>query len=103
MLPESVERLFEVMQVRVLAKICRLHTVEAKGHAVLFTFQPNKMPAEPVMQQLMDRYARRLRFPTPTSVELQLPSEDWSVVFRELTVALQTMQLCGTKPEKPYD
>ncbi len=96
-LPEPVERLFEVMQVRVLAKATHLLTVESKAETVVLTFQPKAMPTEHAMQALMDRYQRRLRFPTPTSVEIQLPTGDWTALFQELSVALQTLHLCDTK------
>lgn len=102
-LPEPVERLFEVMQVRVLAKVVRLLTVEVKSDAILLTFQPKAVPPERAMQVLIDRYQRRLRFPTPTAVEIQMPTADWGALFPELTGSLQTLQLCDTKENMPHE
>lgn len=102
-IPEPMERLFEVMQIRVYAKAIRLLTVEVKSDAVLLTLQPKAVPAERAVQTLMDRYARRLRFLSPTSVEIQMATGDWSGLFQELSAALQTLQLCDTKERMPHE
>jgi hypothetical protein len=39
----------------------------------------------------MDRYQRRLRLLSPLSFELQMPEQEWSARFPELTTALQTL------------
>ncbi|GKS60315.1 transcription-repair-coupling factor [Nitrospira sp.] len=102
-LPEPVERLFEVMQIRALAKASRLHSIETKSDTVVLAFHPKASPPERGVQQLMDRYQHRLRFSTPASIELQIPTGEWPTVFQEVSVALQTMQLCDTKPVRPHD
>ena len=101
-LPDSVERLFEVMQIRTLAKVLRLALVEVKTQAVVLTFQPKASPPERGVQALMDRYHRHLRFLSPTSVEIQMPSDDWSSLFPELSASLQTLQACDTSEPVPH-
>ncbi|MBM4123693.1 MAG: transcription-repair coupling factor, partial [Nitrospira sp.] len=98
--PEPMERLFEVMQVRLLAKALRLASVEVKAgptHTALVTFGPKAQAPEAGMRRLMDRYQRRLRLLSPLSFELQLPQGDWPTLFPELNAALQTLTVCDTK------
>ena len=94
--PESVERLFEVMQVRLMAKKLRLSSVVVQPDAVVITFDPKAKIPEAAVQQLMDQYKKRLRLLSPLSFQLQMPHEDWGLVFPELNATLQTLQVCGT-------
>ena len=93
-LPEPVERLFEVMQIRLLAKILRLSSVEIKSATVVIVFDPKAPIPEAGIRSLMDRYHRRFRLLSPLSFELQMPQPDWSAVMPELTAALQTLIAC---------
>ncbi len=95
-LPDPVERLFEVMQVRLLAKALRLSSVEAKPGAVAITLDPKARMPEAGVRQLMDRYQRRLRFLSPQSFEIQMPAPEWQTLVPELTAVLQTLTVCGT-------
>jgi transcription-repair coupling factor (superfamily II helicase) len=95
-LPEPVERLLEVMQVRLLAKTLRLASVEVKDQAAVLTFDPKAPLPEPGIRRLMDQYQRRFRLLAPLSFELTIPRGAWSAVFPELTAALQTLTVCGT-------
>jgi len=99
-LPDPVERLFEVMQVRVLAQTLRLAQVEVKPGppaAVALTFDPKAPLPEAGIRKVMDRYQRRFRLRSPLSFEIQMPQPDWGSVFPELTAALQTLAVCDTK------
>ncbi|MGE3151459.1 MAG: transcription-repair coupling factor [Nitrospiraceae bacterium] len=100
-LPDAVERLFEVMQIRTLAKVLRLASVEIIHQAVVLSFLPKASPPERGVQALMDRYDRRLRFLTPTSVEIQMPTDEWASLFPELNLSLQTLQGCDTSEPVP--
>ncbi|MBM4122580.1 MAG: transcription-repair coupling factor [Nitrospira sp.] len=95
-LPEPVERLFEVMQIRLLAKALRLASVEVKPGTVIISCDPKTQAPEAGIRQLMDRYQRRLRLLSPLSFELQMPPGDWLALFPELTAALKTLTVCGT-------
>ena len=99
--PDPVERLFELMQIRLLAKQLRLSSVVEQPHAVVITFDPKATVSETAVQALMDRYKKRLRFLSPLSFELQIPHEDWSLVFPELNATLQTLHVCGTNNQGP--
>jgi transcription-repair coupling factor (superfamily II helicase) len=95
-LPEPVERLFEVMQIRRLAKSLRLASVEVKPAAVALAFDPKARVPEAGMRRLMDRYQRRLRLLSPLAFELQTPHGDWASVYADLNAALQTLAFCDT-------
>jgi transcription-repair coupling factor (superfamily II helicase) len=95
-LPDAVERLFEVMQVRLLAKALRLASVEARPGTVVITLDPKARRPEAGVRQLMDRYQRRLRFRSPQSFEIQMPAQEWQTLVPELTAVLQTLTVCGT-------
>ena len=99
--PDPVERLFELMQIRLLAKQLRLASVVEQLHAVVITFDPKAKVSETAVQALMDKYKKRLRFLSPLSFELQMPHDDWSLVFPELNAILQTLHVCGTNNKEP--
>ena len=99
--PEPVERLFEVMQIRLLAKQLHLSSVVEQPNAVVVTFDPKARVSEQAVHILMDRYKKRLRFLSPLSFELQMPHEDWSLVFPELNATLQTLNVCDTNKTSP--
>jgi len=94
--PDPVERLFEVMQIRLQAKALRLASVELKAESVAVTLDARSPVASTAVQQLMDRYKTRIRFVSPLSFELHMPHEDWSSIFRELTAILQSLEVYGT-------
>ncbi|MEW6543966.1 MAG: transcription-repair coupling factor [Nitrospirota bacterium] len=100
-LPDPVERLFEVMQIRLLAKSLRLASVEVKsggtGGTMAVSFAPQAPVPEAGIRRLMDRYQRRLRLLSPRSFELQSRDGDWLALFPELSAALQTLTVCDTK------
>jgi transcription-repair coupling factor (superfamily II helicase) len=99
--PDPVERLFEVMQLRLLSKQLRLQSVVVQPDAVVITFDPKAKIPEAAVHRLMDQHKKRLRFLSPLSFELQMPHEDWGSVFQELNATLQTLQLCDTTKASP--
>ena len=96
-LPEPVERLFEVMQIRILAKSLRLASLEIKEGTVVVSFDPKSSIPETGIRTLMDRYKSRFRLLSPLSFELQLTHTDWSGQAPELTASLQILGVCDTK------
>jgi transcription-repair coupling factor (superfamily II helicase) len=98
--PEPVERLFEIMQIRILAQALRLAEVEVRPGpptVVSLTFDPKAAIPEEGVRQIMDRYHERFRLRTPLSFELQMPRSEWAWVFPELLATLQTLAGCATK------
>jgi len=94
--PEPVERLLEVMQVRLQAKVLRLSSIELKTGSVVVTLDANSKVAQTAIQHLMDRYKSRIRFLSPLAFELQMPHQDWPSIFPELTATLQSLGVCDT-------
>jgi transcription-repair coupling factor (superfamily II helicase) len=94
--PDPVERLFEVMQVRLQAKALRLSSIELKTHSVVVTLDAKSKVSSQAIHRIMDRYKKRVCFLSPLSFELQMPHQDWPSIFRELTATLQSLGVCDT-------
>ncbi|MCP9452763.1 MAG: transcription-repair coupling factor [Nitrospira sp.] len=94
--PEPVERLLEVMQLRIHAKSLRMVSLEVRGRSAVLTWGPHASVSDGAIGRLMDRFPKRLRFLSPRSVEIHLSGEDWPVVYTELNAALQSLSLCDT-------
>ena len=94
--PDAVERLFEVMQVRMQAKSLRLSSIELKTDSVVVTLDAKSPVASAAIQRLMDQYKKRIRFLSPLSFELQMPHQDWPSIFPELSATLQSLGVCDT-------
>jgi transcription-repair coupling factor (superfamily II helicase) len=94
--PEPVERLLEVMQLRIHAKRLRLASIDVHGQSVTLTLGPNAAVPDGAVHRLMDRFNKRLRFLSPHSFEIKMPREDWPAIFSELSTTLQSLSLCDT-------
>ncbi len=94
--PEPVERLLEVMHLRIHAKRLRLASVEVHHQSVTITLRPHAAIPDNAVHRLMDRLKKRLRFLSPLSFEIQMPHEDWPSIFSELNSTLQSLGLCDT-------
>jgi len=89
--PEPVERLFEVMEVRLLAKALRALAVQVRAASVAFSFGKEGLPPQAGLQALMDQYRARVRFTTPVSFELLGVDPAWKTVFPEVKRVLQVL------------
>ena len=88
-LPDPVERLYEVMQVKLLAKALKLESVEIQGSSIIIAFHKQaKLPDEGI-QWLMDRCQDAIQFLSPLAFQREMPSEDWRVLYAELNTILQ--------------
>ena len=94
--PEPVERLLEVMQIRLQAKALRLASIELKTGSVVITLDAKSQVSQTAVQHLMDRHQTRIRFLSPLAFELQMPHQDWASIFPELTATLQSLGVCDT-------
>jgi transcription-repair coupling factor (superfamily II helicase) len=89
--PEPVERLFEVMEVRLLAKALHARAIQVQPASVVFSFDKDGLPPQAGLQALMDQYRSRLRFTTPASFELRGVAPAWKTVFPEVKSVLQVL------------
>jgi transcription-repair coupling factor (superfamily II helicase) len=99
--PEPVERLLEVMQLRMHAKRLRLASIDVHGHSATLSLNPKATMQDRAVHRLMDQFQKRLRFLSPLSFEIRMPTEDWPAIFSELNSTLQSLDLCDTNtPEQ---
>ena len=89
--PEPVERLFEVMEIRLLAKASAAVAVQVTPSAVSFAFAPHAAPAAERVRLLMDHYRSRLRFTSPSSFQLYGIDQEWKTVFQEIKRVLHVL------------
>jgi transcription-repair coupling factor (superfamily II helicase) len=94
--PEPVERLLEVMHLRIQAKTLRLSSIEVHHRSVRIALSPKATIPDEALRRLMDRLKKRLRFLSPLSFEIQMPHEDWPLIFSEVNATLQSLSLCDT-------
>ncbi|HLG44386.1 MAG TPA: transcription-repair coupling factor [Nitrospirales bacterium] len=87
--PEPVERLFEVMEIRLLAKSIQASTIQVNPDSVTISFESRSVPKAAAVQALMDRYRTRLRLSSPSSFTLTGIGHDWKTVFPEMKRVLQ--------------
>jgi transcription-repair coupling factor (superfamily II helicase) len=84
------------MQIRLQAKALRLASIELKTGSVLVTLDAKSKVDPAAIQRLMDRYKSRIRFVSPLAFDLQMPHQDWTSIFPELTATLQSLGVCDT-------
>ncbi len=94
--PESVERLLEVMHLRIQAKRLHLVSIEVHHELVKIVLSPKTAIPDDAVHRLMDQLMKRLRFLSPLSFEIQMPHENWPAIFSELNTTLQSLSLCDT-------
>ena len=88
-LPNAVERLFEVMQIRLLAKKLRLESLGAsKGKIVLTLDSRARIPQES-FDWLMQYTKGNLKFLSPLSTAIDTEQEEWDGLVEELNTILQ--------------
>ena len=89
--PEPVENLFEVMELRLLAKTLCVVDIQVRPEAAAFSFAKEHAPTEAAVHVLMDEYGARLRFTAPFSFQIMGIGRDWKAVFPELKRILQVL------------
>ena len=99
--PEPVERLFEVMQLRLLARKLRLESLDATNGKMTLTFAPTATIAPEILDWLKKHSDDGLQFLSPVSFALIMPLEEWSDVAAELNVILNGLLEAAHKPEAP--
>jgi len=77
----------------------RLSTIELKTRSVVVTLDAKSRVSSQAIHRMMDRYKKRMSFLSPLSFELQMPHQDWSSIFRELTATLQSLEAVIPTPD----
>jgi len=89
--PEPVERLFEVMEIRLLAKALRIRAIQVRPTAVAVRFDQPGLPAQASLQALLAPSRALVRVTAPTSLELLGLAPDWKTLFPEVKRLLQAL------------
>ncbi len=90
-LPQPMERLFEVMQIKVLAKAMKLEYVEVRNGIFSLRFHDKAKLPERGLQDLIDSWKDRIEFLSPRALRLTLPEDEWSGMYAQVNTLLQEL------------
>ena len=99
-LPEPMERLFEVMQIRVLAKTLKLEYVELRHGVVNIRFHDQAKLPDRELQQLMDIWNDRLEFLSPRAFRLTMLEQEWGEMYPQVNTVLRGLVQSIAKQEE---
>jgi transcription-repair coupling factor (superfamily II helicase) len=99
-LPEAMERLFEVMQIRVLAKTLKLEYVELRHGVVNIRFHEQAKLPDQGLQQLIDAWNDRLEFFSPRAFRITMAELEWSEMYPQVNTLLQGLVQSVAKQEE---
>jgi len=88
-LPDEIERLFEVMQIRLFAKQLRLESLGVKNGTITLTLDPKATIPQESLDWLMQYTEETIRFLSPQSLAIDTGHEEWFAVVGELNTILQ--------------
>lgn len=97
-LPDAVERLFEVMQIRLFAKKLRLESLEVNKGTITLTLDPKATISQERLDWLMQYGEGSIRFLSPQSIAIQTGQEEWSAQVGELNTILQSLLIAPSEP-----
>jgi transcription-repair coupling factor (superfamily II helicase) len=90
-LPEAVEKLLRLVELRTLARQLRLLKIERRQQTVVFVFDPvTPVPPEKIVA-LLHEHRRTLRFIPEHSLELTLLQDGWAAVCDAVKKVLQLL------------
>ena len=90
-IPDSLEHLFQVMEIKLLAKTLGLERCEVNAHAITCCFAAGSSPGADGIPTLIDQYGDKVRFPTPQTVEVLIDPKEWTQTFHELRRCLNIL------------
>ena len=97
--PAPMERLFEVMQIKVLAKALQLEYVEVRGGLMSLRFHERAKLPEQGIRALMDSWKERLDCLSPRAYRLTLLEQDWASMYPRANTILQELHQSMAKEE----
>lgn len=98
-IPDPLEHLFQVMEIKLLAKTLGLERCEVKAHAITCSFAVGASPGADGIPELIRQYGDKVRFPTPQIIEVLISHKEWTHMFHELRQCLTTL-IGSTDPEQ---
>ena len=100
-LPHAMERLFEVMQIRVLAKTLKLEYVEMRQGVVNIRFHDQAKLPDHGLRQLIDIWSERLKFLSPRAVRVTMAEQEWGEMYPQVNTLLQGLVQSMVNTESP--
>ncbi len=97
--PAAMERLFEVMQIKVLAKALQLEYVEVRSGLMSLRFHERAKLPEQGIRALIDKWKDRLDCLSPRAYRLTLPEQDWASMYPRANTVLQELYQSIAKEE----
>jgi transcription-repair coupling factor (superfamily II helicase) len=91
-LPEAVEKLLRLVELRTLARQLRLLKIERRQQTVAFIFDPVTPVSPEKIVALLHDHRRTLRFIPDHTLELTLIQDDWVAVCNAVKKVLQQLQ-----------
>jgi transcription-repair coupling factor (superfamily II helicase) len=88
-LPDAVERLFEVMQIRLFAKKLRLESLEVNKGKITLTLDAKATIPQESLDWLMQYTEDTIQFLSPQSLAIHTGHEEWAGQVGELNTILQ--------------
>ena len=98
-LPKAMERLFEVMQIRVLAKALKLEYVELRDGLVNIRFHDKAKLPDQGLQQLMDTWKGEMEFLSPRAFRVTMAQQEWNEMYPQVNTLLQGLVQSLAKQE----
>jgi transcription-repair coupling factor (superfamily II helicase) len=96
-----MERLFEVMQIRVLAKTLKLEYVEMRQGVVNIRFHEQAKLPDQGLRQLIDVWSERLKFLSPRAVRVTMAEQEWGEMYQQVNTLLQGLVQSMVNTESP--
>ena len=97
-LPDPVERLFEVMQIKLLAKQLRFQALEMKKDTLTLTLDPKATLSPKAIDWLVAYRPHDVHFISPHAISITTGSEEWADCAQEMNTILQTMCNISSQP-----
>lgn len=97
-LPDSVERLFEVMQIKLFSKKLRLESLEANKGTITLTIDSKASISQESLDWLMQYGEDSIRFVSPRSIAIHTGHEEWPALVSELNSILQGLLNAPSEP-----
>ena len=97
--PDPMERLFEVMQIKVLAKALKLEFIEVRNAQASFRFHEQAKVPEKGIQALLEQWKGRVQFLSPRAFRMTLPQPEWAAMYPHVNTILQGLFQSMTKAE----
>ncbi|MBI3812676.1 MAG: transcription-repair coupling factor [Nitrospirae bacterium] len=93
-MPEPVQRLLQVVTIKLLARLLKIHKMDATGDGILIAFDPGRPLTDAQVRRLLSDSAKRLKLVSEFSVKLLLSEperSDWPTHFLVLKNYLQSL------------